>query len=78
MHPLTAAEQGDAFDLGKSLCFGRLPARFNDPDRHRYLKDYVQTTIIRNAATGSITGAPAPKWKSISCCTAPAVCSPSK
>ena len=45
MHPLTAVEQGDAFDIGKSVRFGHLPARFNDPGPQRYLRDYVQTYL---------------------------------
>ncbi|MCY4477749.1 MAG: ATP-binding protein [Gammaproteobacteria bacterium] len=55
MHPLTAAEQGDAFDLGKSLRFGHLPARFNDPDPHRYLRDYVQTYLREEVMQEGLT-----------------------
>ncbi len=55
MHPLTAAEQGDAFDLGQSVRFGHLPARFNDPDPHRYLKDYVQTYLREEVMQEGLT-----------------------
>ena len=43
MHPLTAAEQGPSFVLTDSLRLGNLPARFNEADPARYLRDYVQT-----------------------------------
>jgi uncharacterized protein len=45
MHPLTAAEQGDAFRLEDSVKFGNLPARFGETDPARYLQDYVQTYL---------------------------------
>ncbi len=55
MHPLTAAEQGDAFDLGRSVRFGHLPARFSDPDPRRYLKDYVQTYLREEVMQEGLT-----------------------
>lgn len=55
MHPLTAAEQGDAFDLGQSVRFGHLPARFNDPNPHRYLEDYVHTYLREEVMQEGLT-----------------------
>ena len=55
MHPLTALEQGDAFDLGRSVRFGHLPARFNDPDPRRYLRDYVQTYLREEVMQEGLT-----------------------
>jgi len=55
MHPLTAAEQGAAFDLGQSVRFGHLPARFSDPDPQRYLKDYVQTYLREEVMQEGLT-----------------------
>ena len=55
MHPLTVTEQGGAFDLRDSLNFGHLPARFNDKDPGRYLKDYVQTYLREEVMQEGLT-----------------------
>ena len=55
MHPLTATEQGSAFDLAKSVRFGNLPARFSDPDPLRYLQSYVATYLIEEVAQEGLT-----------------------
>ena len=55
MHPLTAMEQEDAFDLGRSVRFGHLPARFSDPDPRGYLKDYVQTYLREEVMQEGLT-----------------------
>ena len=55
MHPLTVAEQQDAFDLRKSLRFGHLPARFNEDDPGKYLRDYVQTYLREEVMQESLT-----------------------
>lgn len=55
LHPLTAKEQGDAFQLPQSLHFGHLPARFNELDPQRYLNDYVQTYIREEVLQESLT-----------------------
>ena len=55
MHPLTVAEQGDAFDLRKSLRLGHLPARFNEDDPGKYLRDYVQTYLREEVMQESLT-----------------------
>lgn len=41
MHPLTARELGDQFELAKSLRHGQLPAAYLGQDPQQYLKSYV-------------------------------------
>jgi len=55
LHPLTAEEQVDAFQLSRSLIYGHLPARFSEPDPQRYLKDYVQTYLREEVLQESLT-----------------------
>ena len=55
MHPLIAAEQGEAFDLANSLNLGHLPARFSEPDPARYVRDYVQTYLREEIMQGGLT-----------------------
>ncbi len=55
MHPLTAAEQQDAFNLRDSMQLGHLPARFSESDPGRYLKDYVQTYLREEVMQESLT-----------------------
>ncbi len=55
LHPLTALEQGDAFDISQSLRLGHLPARFNEQDPGKYLKDYVQTYIREEVLQEGLT-----------------------
>ncbi len=55
MHPLTATEQGSAFDIAKSVQLGHLPSRFSDPNPARYLKDYVQTYVREEVLQESLT-----------------------
>ena len=55
MHPLTTAEQQDAFSLRDSLQFGHLPARFSEDDPAKYLKDYVQTYLREEVMQESLT-----------------------
>ena len=55
LHPLTAIEQRDAFDMEKSLLFGHLPARFSEHDPFKYLKDYVQTYVREEVLQESLT-----------------------
>ena len=55
MHPLTVAEQGAAFELAQSLQLGHLPARFNEPDPARYLRDYVQTYLREEVMQEGLT-----------------------
>ena len=55
MHPLTVTEQQDAFDLHNSIQFGHLPARFNEDDPGKYLKDYVQTYLREEVMQEGLT-----------------------
>ena len=55
MHPLTVAEQQDAFSLRDSLQLGHLPARFSEGDPGRYLKDYVQTYLREEVMQEGLT-----------------------
>jgi predicted AAA+ superfamily ATPase len=55
MHPLTAAEQGPSFVLADSLRLGHLPARFNEADPARYLRDYVQTYLREEVLQEGLT-----------------------
>lgn len=45
MHPLTATETGEDFDLARALRFGQLPAIYAEPDPARFLDSYVQTYL---------------------------------
>ena len=55
MHPLTVIEQEDAFELGNSIRLGHLPARFNEDNPEKYLKDYVQTYLREEVMQESLT-----------------------
>ena len=55
MHPLTVTEQQDAFDLRYSIQLGHLPARFNEDDPGKYLKDYVQTYLREEVMQEGLT-----------------------
>lgn len=55
MHPLTVTEQQDAFDLRNSIQLGHLPARFNEYDPGKYLKDYVQTYLREEVMQEGLT-----------------------
>ena len=55
MHPLTAVEQQEAFNLRESVQLGHLPARFSESDPAKYLKDYVQTYLREEVMQESLT-----------------------
>ncbi|MFP3912356.1 MAG: ATP-binding protein [Desulfobacteraceae bacterium] len=55
LHPLTAREQQEVFNVDHSLRLGHLPARFSEHDPERYLKDYVQTYIREEVLQESLT-----------------------
>ena len=55
MHPLTVAEQGDAFNLRDSLQLGHLPARFSESAPGKYLNDYVQTYLREEVMQEGLT-----------------------
>lgn len=45
LHPLTASELGNDFDLRHSLQFGQLPMACTDSDPRAYLQSYVKTYL---------------------------------
>lgn len=45
MHPLTAAELGNDFDLDHSLKFGQLPCAYTEAEPKQYLESYVSTYL---------------------------------
>ena len=55
MHPLTAVEQQESFNLRDSVQLGHLPARFSESDPAKYLKDYVQTYLREEVMQESLT-----------------------
>ena len=55
LHPLTAQEQEDAFNVKHSLRLGHLPARFSEHAPEKYLKDYVQTYVREEVLQESLT-----------------------
>lgn len=55
MHPLTAAELGDAFDLRRSLRVGHLPTAYTADDGERYLQSYVGTYLREEVQAEALT-----------------------
>ncbi len=55
MHPLTAVELGDDFDLEKSIKFGHLPSIPSEPHPERFLKAYVQTYLREEVLQEGLT-----------------------
>jgi len=55
MHPVTAVEQREAFNLRDSVQLGHLPARFSESDPAKYLKDYVQTYLREEVMQEGLT-----------------------
>jgi len=45
MHPLTAVELGEDFDLDRSLTFGQLPSACTESNPKKYLESYVKTYL---------------------------------
>ena len=45
MHPLSAAEMGDQFDLHRALVYGHLPAILTEEDPADYLTSYVEAYL---------------------------------
>lgn len=45
MHPLTAVEMEDEFDVNRALMFGQLPSIPAEPNPKQYLQTYVQTYL---------------------------------
>jgi predicted AAA+ superfamily ATPase len=55
MHPLTAIELADDFDLKKSLQYGHLPAITHEPDPEHFLKTYVKTYLREEVQQEGLT-----------------------
>jgi predicted AAA+ superfamily ATPase len=59
MHPLTAQELGDSFDLEHALTLGMLPATYSYDDAKGYLATYVDTylreEVIQEGVTRNVT-----------------------
>lgn len=45
MHPLTAVELGDTFELKKSLTIGQLPTAYTSAMPEKYLQSYIKTYL---------------------------------
>jgi predicted AAA+ superfamily ATPase len=55
MHPLTAVELGDRFDLAHSLRYGHLPTVYVDSDPKPYLASYVGTYLREEVRAEALT-----------------------
>ena len=55
MHPLTAVEMGEDFDLDRSLQFGHLPMAVTGSEPKRYLASYVQTYLREEVQQEGLT-----------------------
>ena len=55
MHPLTATERGDTFDLTPSLRHGQLPGAYVESDPQRYLYSYTGTYLREEVQAEALT-----------------------
>jgi predicted AAA+ superfamily ATPase len=55
MHPLTAAELGDDFDLARSVRWGQLPTVYVERDPKDYLASYVGTYLREEVQAEALT-----------------------
>ncbi len=55
MHPLTATELKEAFDLEKAINFGMLPSVQTEPNPQKYLESYVKTYLREEVLHEGIT-----------------------
>lgn len=55
MHPLTAAELGERFDLRHSLRYGQLPGAYVEADPARYLASYAGTYLREEVQAEALT-----------------------
>jgi uncharacterized protein len=55
MHPLTAVELGDQFDLRRSITLGHLPTVYVADDPERYLAGYVGTYLREEVMAEALT-----------------------
>jgi uncharacterized protein len=55
MFPLTAAETGPDFDLGRALAFGQLPSVYSEENPKKYLESYVRTYLEEEVKQEGLT-----------------------
>jgi predicted AAA+ superfamily ATPase len=55
MHPLTAAELGDRFNLVHSVRYGQLPSVYVESDPERYISSYVGTYLREEVQAEALT-----------------------
>lgn len=55
MHPFTAIELGEDFDLQKALCFGQLPAIVSESDPQDFLKAYTSVYLKEEVLQEGLT-----------------------
>jgi len=55
LHPLTAVELGNDFDLEHSLKYGHLPCAYTEPEPKKYLESYVKTFLEEEIRQEAIT-----------------------
>ena len=55
MHPLTAVELGNDFNLEKSLTFGQLPSTYTENEPQSYLDSYVKTYLEEEISQEGLT-----------------------
>ena len=55
MHPLTAVELGNDFNLEKSLTFGQLPSAYTEEEPQNYLDSYVKTYLEEEISQEGLT-----------------------
>ncbi len=55
MHPLTALELGDVFDLNRALQFGHLPLAVTSKEAKKYLSSYVATYLREDVLQEGLT-----------------------
>jgi len=58
LHPLTAGELGEDFDIGKALSYGMLPTLYDaekDADPRKYLAGYIQTYLREEVLQEGLT-----------------------
>jgi len=55
LHPLTAVELRNDFDLEHSLRYGHLPCAYTEPDPPKYLESYVKTFLEEEVRQEAIT-----------------------
>lgn len=55
MHPLTAAELKESYDLNRSIAYGQLPCVYTESDPKAYLESYVKTYLQEEILNEGLT-----------------------